>query len=220
MSSRPSIVATHSRAPSARKPGPLPETGAVEQVTDAQALGLASIARDLDALDYFQVLQVPQTALSADIKRAFYRESRVYHPDRFFHLEAEVPKEHIGRIYRRITEAYYVLRDDAKRRKYLADLASPERTSKLRYTEASEAELKSEAKKAQEDEFGTNPKARPFFKSALNDMVNQNWAAAERNLKLGLTYEPGNQKFKERLGEVQKKLDEHRRTSGDSFKIR
>jgi curved DNA-binding protein CbpA len=192
----------------------------VEQVSAAQAEQLSHLAQGLDALDYFQVLQIPDTAVALDIKRAFYRESRVYHPDRFFHLEDSQAKEDIGRIYRRITEAYYVLRDEAKRRKYLADLASPERAAKLRYTEASEAELKAESKKAQEDEFGTNPKARPFFKSAMTDMISQNWAGAERNLKLGLTYEPGNQKFKERLGEVQKKLDEHRRTSGDSFKIR
>jgi curved DNA-binding protein CbpA len=192
----------------------------VEQVSPAQAAELSLIAQSLDGLDYFQVLQLPQTAAATDIKRGFYRESRVYHPDRFFHLEASAPKEDIGRIYRRITEAYYVLRDEAKRRKYLADLAGPERQAKLRYTEASEVELKAESKKAQDDEFGTNPKARPFFKSALADMMSQNWSGAERNLKLGLTYEPGNQKFKDRLGEVQKKLDEQRRTSGGSFKIR
>jgi hypothetical protein len=37
---------------------------------------------------------------------------------------------------------------------------------------------------------------------------------------MGLTYDPANQKFKDRLVEVQKKLDDQRRLSGDSFKIK
>jgi DnaJ-class molecular chaperone len=204
----------------ARKPGPLPETGSIEAVSPAQASQLALMADALDSQDYFQALQVPQTSNAGDIKRAFYRESRVYHPDRFYHLTDEAAKGDIGAIYRRITEAYYVLRDDAKRKKYLADLAGPDRASKLRFSEASEAEQKAEAKKAAEDEYGTNPKSRQFFKTALSDIASQNWGSAERNLKMGLTYEPGNAKFKERLAEVQRKLEDARKTTGDSFKIK
>lgn len=174
----------------------------------------------LEFEDYFQMLQLGQGATSADIKRAFYRESRIYHPDRFYHLPAGGAKEHINTIYKRITEAYYVLRDDAKRKKYLADITGPERASKLRYSDASEAEQKAEAKKAVEEEFGANPKSRQFFKSALTDLAAENWSSAERNLKMGLTYDPANQKFKDRLVEVQKKLDDQRRVSGDSFKIK
>lgn len=204
----------------AARVSPLPATGAVETVSDEQALQLALIADGLDHQDYFQVLQVPQTATAGEIKRSFYRDSRVYHPDRIFHLPDGKPKSDIGAIYRRITEAYYVLRDDAKRKKYLVDVTGPERATKLRYTEASEAELKAEAKKVVEEEFGTTPKGRQFFKTALQEIERQQWAAAERNLKSAIMYESSNAKFKEKLALVQAKLDDQRKVGGDSFKIK
>jgi DnaJ-class molecular chaperone len=203
-----------------RGSGPLPETGPIESVNPAQAEQLARLAKGLDSQDYFQVLQLPQSANASDIKRGFYRESRVYHPDRFFHLTDTQSKEHIGAIYRRITESYYVLRDDQKRAKYLAGITGPDRATKLRFSDASEAEQKAEAKKAVEDELSSNPKARQFFKTALADIGAANWSTAERNLKMGLTYDSANAKFKEKLAEVQRKLDEQRRLTGDTFRIK
>ncbi|MCU0696411.1 MAG: DnaJ domain-containing protein [Myxococcaceae bacterium] len=222
--SRPSGLATTPTGTSAvtapARPSPLPATGAVETVTPQMAQQLALIADALDGQDYFQLLQVPQTASAAEIKRAFYRDSRVYHPDRVFHLTDAKVKGDIGAIYKRITEAYYVLRDDAKRKKYLVDITGPERATRLRYTEATEAELKAEAKKVVEEEFGTTPKGRQFFKTALQEIDRQQWQAAERSLKSALMYESGNAKFKEKLALVQTKLEDQRKLSGDSFRIK
>lgn len=209
-----------SRALAPARPSPLAASGAIEQITPQQAGELRKLADGLDQLDYFQVLGLTQTANAGEIKKAFYRESRTYHPDRFFHLPPSQEKDDVGALYRRITEAYYVLRDDAKRKKYLGDLAGPDRAAKLRYTEATESELKAEARKVVEEEFGTHPKARPFFKSGMADYEKQNWQAAERNFKMGLTYEPGNARFKEKLAECQAKIEEQRRKQGPSFLIK
>jgi DnaJ-class molecular chaperone len=202
------------------KKSPLPATGVIAQLTPAQGQELSRLALAIEVEDYFQVLQVHQSSKVADIKKAFYRESRLYHPDRVFHLTDAAAKENITTIYKRVTEAYYVLRDDQKRAKYLADITGPDRASKLRYSEASEFEQKAEAKKAVEDEFGTNPKSRQFFKSALTDIANSNWSSAERNLKMGLTYEPGATKFKEKLAEVARKLEDARKNNAGGFMIK
>lgn len=206
--------------PAAVRTNPIPATGAIESLTAHQSAELRALAAGLDGLDYFGVLCIPQTATPGEIKKAFYRESRTYHPDRFFHLPESQEKADLGALYRRITESYYVLRDDAKRKKYLADLAGAERATKLRYTEATESELKAEARKTVEEEFGNNPKSRPFFKSALADIEKQNWASAERNLKMGLTYDRDNARFKEQLVEVQRKIEDQRRATGEAFKIK
>src|ERR671936_3223842 len=95
---------------------------------EAQAL-----AQVLDELDYFQVLKVAQSASPPEIKAAYYRESRAYHTDRLSTLPASDMKEHIGRIYKRINEAYVCLRDDTKRGKYLADILGPAQQTKLRF---------------------------------------------------------------------------------------
>ncbi len=178
---------------------------------DAQFLiELETLAAVLDQLDYFGVLKVPQTATPGDIKAAYYRESRAYHPDRFAALESVELKEMIGRIYRRVNEAYTVLRDDRKRARYLADVTGPDREKKLRFTEAEEAQVKEEQKKKIEEQFGQTPNGRKFYTAALKEIQASRWEAAERALKSALMYEPGNVKFKEQLAYVQAEWDKIR----------
>ncbi len=216
----PQVVGPAVAPPAPPRPSPLPATGAVETIDPQKAAALRKLALGLNALDYFQTLSLAQTATPGEIKKAFYRESRTYHPDRFFHLADTQEKTDIGSIYKRVTEAYYVLRDDTKRKKYLADLASAERNTKLRYTDATESELKAEARKTVEEEFGTNPKARPFFKTAVAEFEKGNLQGSQSALKMGLTYEPGNARFKQMLVDVQKKIEDARRGQAPSFMIK
>ena len=164
---------------------------------EIEALALAQI---VDELDYFQILKVGQNGSPVEIKTAYYRESRAYHPDRFFQLPASELKEAIGRIYKRINEAYVCLRDDARRMKYLADVSGPDRARRLRFVEASEQELK----KDKEQEIGTTAQGRKFFMAGLQDLAAQRFAAAERNFKMAITYEPANPNYKAKRDEAAK----------------
>jgi hypothetical protein len=178
---------------------------------------LAWKAERLDTLDYFELLGVPTTASAGEVKRAFYRESRAYHPDRFFHLTDEAFKARVHEVYKRVTEAYYVLRDDVRRPKYLADVTGPERAQKLRFDELAEQETKAQVKQQAEQQIGLNPKARQLFHTAIADFERGNLAAAERGLKMALTYEKDNALYKEKLTLVQARLYEESR--GKAFKI-
>jgi DnaJ-class molecular chaperone len=167
---------------------------------EAFTIEAQALAQILDELDYFQILKLQQGASPSEIKSAYYRESRAYHPDRFSTLEAGELKDAIGRIYKRINEAYVCLRDDSKRTKYLADVTGPDRAKKLRFVEASEQELKKE----KEQEIGATPQGRKFYLEGLRDMAAQKFAAAERNFKMALTYEPANANFKAKRDEAAK----------------
>jgi curved DNA-binding protein CbpA len=156
----------------------------------------------LDSLDYFQVLKIPQTATPTEIKNAYHRESRVYHPDRVFHVDDAQLKNRVNQIYKRVTEAYFVLRDERKRTKYLADINGEYRLLKLRYDEIAEQEVK----KSMDEEIGKTPNGRKFYGAGLADLQAGRLEAAERNLKMALMYEPQNAKFKDRLEEVQKQI--------------
>lgn len=209
-------------APPAARPAaaPVREPAAPEGLTPQELSTLFARTARLDSFDYFQVLGLVQPSTPADIKRAFYQESRTWHPDRFFHLQDAQTKAAIGQLYKRITEAYYFLRDDAKRRKYIADLAGPDRASKLRFNETAEVEAKVQAKKEQEEQIGTHPKGRQFFATAMQNLGSNDFASAERNLKMALTYEPSNAKYKEQLGVVQQKLHEEFKAKGHNFMIK
>lgn len=187
---------------------------------DAQFLiEVETLAGALDQLDYFGVLKIPQSATPPEIKAAYYRESRAYHPDRFAAFPNAELRELVGRVYRRINEAYTVLRDDRKRARYVQDVNGPDRAQKLRFTEVEEAAVKEEQKKKIEEQFGQTPNGRKFYAAALTEIGAARWEAAERALKSALVYEPANAKFREQLASVQRELDKNR-SKGDAFRIK
>ncbi len=165
-----------------------------------------ALAQVLDTLDYFQVLKIPQDAKPAEIKAAFYRESRSYHPDRYNAMAACPFKDNAARIYKRVTEAYVTLRDDRKRAKYLADIGGPDRDKRLRFDEEAEKESIAQKKEAILEQFGKTPKGRQLYQAAMKDYEAGRFEAAARNFKLALGYEPANDKFKELLRQSEKQI--------------
>jgi DnaJ-class molecular chaperone len=183
------------------------------------AIEVEALAGAIDQLDYFGVLKIPQSAGPAEIKAAYYRESRAFHPDRFAAYPDPTFRELVGRVYRRVNEAYTVLRDDRKRARYIADVTGPERAQKLRFTEAEEAQVKEEQKRKLEEQLGQTPNGRKFYAAALVEAQAQRWEGAVRALRSALMYEPGNARFKEALAQAEKHL-EASRPKGDQFRIK
>ena len=172
-------------------------------------------AAALDELDYFEILRIPYQAGATEVRAAYHRESRVYHPDRFAALPSPELRALIGRVYRRVTEAYTVLRDDDRRKRYLADVTGPERKAKLRFTEAEETAVKEQQKRRIEEQLGQTPNGRMLYAGALKDLEQGQWDAAERGIKFALIYEPANARFKELLAQI-----ERSKPKVDPFKIK
>lgn len=211
-------------SPPTPAPTPTPAVAAPRPAESEPAGGPAFFAAaelragSMDELDYFQLFGLPTTATPREIKEAYYRESRLYHPDRFAVLPDAKLKEVLGSVYKRITEAYVVLRDDRKRAKYLADIAGPEREKKLRYTEASDQEQKAEAKKAVEEQVGTTPKGRECFRNGMRELEARRFDAALRQFKMALMYEPSNARYKEKAQEAEAQWQKTR--PKNDFRIR
>ena len=62
--------------------------------------------------DYYEILKVPRTASEAEIKKAFRKLAREYHPD------VAKNKKQAEEKFKEVNEAYEVLGDPAKRKKY------------------------------------------------------------------------------------------------------
>jgi DnaJ-class molecular chaperone len=67
---------------------------------------------------HYEILRVPRRASHAEIKTAFRRLAKVYHPDATPGME--------GSRFRQICDAYKVLRDPGKRRAYDREILARE----------------------------------------------------------------------------------------------
>ena len=157
----------------------------------------------LDDLDYFQLLEVTPDANQRQIRDAYHRFSRAIHPDRFRRFPDENLRARAGKLFRRITEAYYVLRDDARRAQYSADIAGAQRASKLRYSDESESQKQAAKRRAVLEQTGSTPRGRECYQLAQRELAAGNRANAIRQLKMALMFEPQNERFKEALSEVE-----------------
>lgn len=72
--------------------------------------------------NYFQLLEVPESAGEKEIRQAYLRLSKLYHPEKVGSAIDNESRERVEEIYVRITTAYEVLSDEDDREDYLADL--------------------------------------------------------------------------------------------------
>jgi len=184
-----------------------------EGIDPSFELETEAFSQILETLDYFEVLKVAKGATPAEIRDAFQALTRLYHPDRYHAYPMSPFKEEVLRIFKRITEAYVILRDDRKRQKYLADVTGPDRAQKLRFTEEDEAETRELAKKKLEEQIGQTAKGRQLYQLAMRDLEAGRTDSAIRNLRMACGFEPQNQLFKDKLRELEK-------ARGPDFKIR
>jgi hypothetical protein len=108
-----------------KAPADRPET---TEADDPRGLG-----ERLDRLTYYELLGTPRDATARVIQRAFHGLSRHYHPDLFYGVEPE-RLARVGAVFRRINEAYSVLRVAERRRAYDRGLAGPRHHWRLRWS--------------------------------------------------------------------------------------
>jgi len=162
---------------------------------ERKKIEINSIARLLDELDYFQILKVPQNVSLEELKSAYFRESRNYHPDKFYNEAPDINKK-VTAIFKRITEAYKILSDNETRAIYTEGINGAQRAKNLRYIHGVQGGP------PKEDE-GQTPLGRKYFQMGKIAFNNMDYKGAKINFQLALKMEPKNESFQKRLAEVE-----------------
>ena len=81
----------------------------------------------MDELNYYEILQIPQESTKSEIKKSYHHLAKQYHPDKNKTKDAEIK-------FKEINNAYKVLSDDLKRKKYDEELLQSENSSASHYT--------------------------------------------------------------------------------------
>ncbi|MGF1511915.1 MAG: J domain-containing protein [Myxococcota bacterium] len=156
------------------------------------------IAQSLDRLDYFQTLGCEPDAPISELKQKYHQLQRNYHPDAFFSSPDQELRRAVLAIAKRVAEAYTILRDPVKRKRYTRDIQGPDRERKLRYTDETEQQIRQDHLQS----HGRTPQGQKLYRKAQESIRNGDLAAAARDLRTALIFEPDSELFKRTLEEV------------------
>jgi curved DNA-binding protein CbpA len=155
----------------------------------------------LDRLDYYALLGVERDADSDEIKRAFQRFARKFHPDQYPAPSALADR--VSRIYRRGTEAYRILSHTDYRPLY--DQALKKGALRLDPGEARMA-LASAARKDPRSEVG-RMYVEMLARGAEKAIERNDHELAEQSLSAALQIDPEDGALKKKLQDVKKHIN-------------
>jgi len=164
------------------------------------------MSSSLDGLDYYTLLGVEEGASAREIKRAFKRFARKYHPDVYTDA-AEEKRERAAQIYRRGSEAFQVLTDKKCRAAYDKLLSSGKalRLSPEEMDRAHAPEPAVQPKKKPAHPV-TSPAARAYFDKAVAASKAKDWRRAWKALSAAVELEPDNAFLRKRFRQVDRGL--------------
>ncbi len=91
---------------------------------EAHRRELICLHAQLDEMTFYDVFGVGEDASKKEIKKAYFRMSKRYHPDKFFRKEMAAFGPMLETVFKRITEAYRTLSNKRKRQAYDQELAA------------------------------------------------------------------------------------------------
>ena len=158
---------------------------------------ILALARLVDRMDYYRLLRVDRKVLATQIRPAFQKMRRRFNPDLYLNAPPELQSA-VDRIARRISEAYVVLRDPARRKAYDDSLER----GQLRFTHEEEKDTRTRT----QTKGGVSTKGRQLYGKAIDAERRGDLKSAVESMKLAITFEPKNEFFKAKLKELSKAL--------------
>jgi curved DNA-binding protein CbpA len=182
---------------------------------------------------YHELLGLGAGVDAKAIKRAYFKLSKEYHPDRYYRREIGPYADKLDRIFKKIVEAYELLMDPTTRAELERSMAGSSSESAPAAAEpgaapAAEtppprtaAPLPSAGRRALErlhrqfripDSIlaGRRARAREFHAAALVAAHKQRWLEAAGSARLAIAFDPWSDEYKKRFGELQVKANEIR----------
>lgn len=88
------------------------------ELSPGQRMAINATWEGIDANTCYEMLLLPRSADVSAIKKAYYKLSKEFHPDKFYRKNLGPYKEKLEIIFNKVNEAYRVLSDTAGRAEY------------------------------------------------------------------------------------------------------
>lgn len=192
-------------------------------LTESESSAIRALQRLLDGEDHYAALRIESTSPSTVVDDAYHQFVRDWHPDRFFSRDRGLLGPLIDSNFEKVTHAYRVLRDPARRRDYDAARAAARpqpgvvdtSTSSVFETSFRRSPSRSDAsgasspglrrssqppavvQKIQEQLSANLEQARRYAAAAVEDTAALRLAQAETNAYLATRFDPTNTEYQE-----------------------
>ncbi len=87
-----------------------------------ERLAILALCRKVEGSDYFELLGVERSVSKRELKRAYFRLSKEFHPDRYYGKELGSFAQRLASIFEAVNDAFNTLADERQRAGYLQSL--------------------------------------------------------------------------------------------------
>lgn len=143
----------------------------------------------LDVANYYELLELEADASEIAVRKAYYKQTKRFHPDRYFRRDIGVFREYLGAIFKRLAKAYDVLSHAEGRRKY--DLL-------MQHAGGGGSRSALEAARERKE------RAKRTYEVALSKFKAGVYDSAEADFRQALELDPGNGKYREMVSRAHK----------------
>jgi curved DNA-binding protein CbpA len=169
-------------------------------------------------LPYHELLDVPKGSAPKVVKRAYFKLSKEFHPDRYFRREIGSHTARLERIFKKVLEAHELLSDPDLCQVENHSAATPVADAMVGKLSARESKAKSEVaapkpltkleRLRQRMPFKIDQsmieerraKAQEIFRAAETSQKAGRLKEAEASIRIAISFDPGRSEFKEALG--------------------
>ena len=158
---------------------------------------------------YHEILDVALDAGLRDLRRAYFKLSKEFHPDRYFRRNLGPFAEVVQRVFRKIAEAFELLSDPSARKEMERSLqASPAATPALRGPRLRGRTTPHAFSLVARIQRERRRKARQYFEAGEGAIAEESWVEAAKHLRLAIACDPANEAFKGPFGEANQHANE------------
>jgi len=177
---------------------------------------------------YHEILGVAADADPRAVKRAYFRLSKEFHPDRYFRRELGGFAERLERVFRKVTEAYELLSDPSARAEVARSLEEDARAGAAPAGAGRPAPPRGRTPHAFSllARIGRERrrKARRYFELGIAARDAERWVEAAQNLRLAVASDPRNEAYREPFAAVVERAnalraDRYKREADSRFEL-
>ena len=191
---------------------------------------IEKIHSEHEKMGYYGILGVKQWASTDDIKKAYYKSAKEFHPDRHFYINSATVKEKLNAIFSYITAAYTALSNSQKRKDYdnrlthkTTAVPDKEESARSRFEEG-KVEFRKENYSEAFQLFGQavyldNAAAEYHYYYGLTLVRLKRFKEAERAISRALNYEPSNPNYLTEAGYIYIQLGFNQRARSSFEKV-